>query len=125
MPVQTRKRKAALAQTAAEEKSETPTTSSAKPTSKRQKNLPVRSKEGDDGSSAKPKSNVITFDEDGNTDQVPVSSSKFAKPPQPQETGEEEGESDSDDEAPEAVSTSKAALEVKKSAQATQRAAQE
>lgn len=120
MPVETRKRKA-LVQAALENgEPEPPTPTSA---TKRQKKLPVRSK--DDGPEAetpsKSKSNIITFDDDGNADKeivVPTPKPTVASEPVEQE------DSDSD-EAPEAVSTAKVADEMKKSAQAEKKAAQE
>jgi hypothetical protein len=120
MPVETRKRKA-MAQAAIENAEPVPSPPSS--ATKRQKKLPVRSKdtpEEQDPAKATPKQNkVITFDDDGNADQelvIPAPKPHVSKP-------EEHEESDSD-EAPEAVSTAKVAGEMKKSALAEKRAAQ-
>lgn len=123
MPVQTRKRKAALAASsqagpeAKPSKGNTPT--------KRRNNLPVRSKE-DEAAAAKEedkfKGNVVTFDDQGNADKelaVPATD-----PAAPSLRQDESGASDSD-EAPEAVSTSKVAKEMMESAQAVKKMAQE
>lgn len=116
MPVETRKRKA-LAQAATANAEPAPSSSS----TKRQKNLPMRSK--DEAAAAKPdkKGNKITFDDDGNADQELVIPTK--KPVEVSKSADE-GDSDSD-EAPEAVSTVKVADEMKKSALAEKKAAQE
>ncbi|KID91010.1 hypothetical protein MGU_01964 [Metarhizium guizhouense ARSEF 977] len=124
MPVETRKRKA-MAQAAIQ--SAEPTPSPPTSTTKRQRKLPVRSK--DDVPEQKPeaptaaskRSNVITFDDDGNADREPVAS---AKPVEASKPAQQEEESDGD-EAPEAVSTAMVAVEMKKSAQAEKKAARE
>lgn len=126
MPVATRKRKAALAAETGKEEQlvELPSSS---PRTKRQKNLPLRSKENeaeaasDTKAPAAPKGNIITFDDEGNADRelIVPTASKPAKPEEPQE------EESDDDEAPEAVSTTKVAKDVKKSSHAAQKAAQE
>ncbi|GAB0132652.1 hypothetical protein EsDP_00001081 [Epichloe bromicola] len=124
MPVQTRKRKAALAESSQAGPEAGPSTGNNTPT-KRRKNLPVRSKE-DEAAAAKEeeklKGNVITFDDQGNADMelaVPATD-----PAAPLSRREESGGSDSD-EAPEAVSTSKVAKEIMESAQAVKKMAQE
>lgn len=116
MPVETRKRKA-QAQATAEKAEPAPSSSS----TKRQKNLPMRSKDDTPVPAADKKSNKITFDDDGNADQELVIPTK--KPVEASKVEEEDG-SDSD-EAPEAVSTVKVADEMKKSALAEKKAAQE
>ncbi|EFY90190.1 hypothetical protein MAC_03705 [Metarhizium acridum CQMa 102] len=124
MPVETRKRKA-MAQAAIE--SAEPTPSQPTSTTKRQRKLPVRSKDDDQEpkadapTAASKRSNVITFDDDGNADRELVIP---AKPVEASKPAEQEEESDSD-EAPEAVSTTKVAVEMKKSAQAEKKAARE
>ncbi|GAO13286.1 uncharacterized protein UV8b_03705 [Ustilaginoidea virens] len=126
MPVETRKRKAAMAKEAQAAKSAPP--SSSTPAIKRQRSLPVRAKEGDDGIPSKddvgskpPQNNVITFDDCGNPDRELAISAVEAT--DVSEALEQEA-SDSD-EAPEAVSTSKVAKKMIESAQAFQKAARE
>ena len=106
---------------------ESSTKSPAKAGSKRQKNLPVRAKDGEaptetSSVSAPAPANLKVFtddDEFGVTAPTPAVTSKPAAPV------EEEEEEDSDDEAPEAVSTTRAATDVNKLAQAAQKVAQE
>jgi hypothetical protein len=94
-------------------------------TSDEKRKLPVRAKDGEstDMSSEQPKGTKVVFgdDDDMNVPVAPLASSKPAAPA----PKEEESDEDSDDEAPEAVSTSKVASEIKKSNQAAQKAAQE
>ncbi|POR34055.1 Uncharacterized protein TPAR_05726 [Tolypocladium paradoxum] len=121
MVAQTRKRKAAQEQ-AAEKAIATPPTSAAP---KRQK-LPVRSK--DDESPAQTgagKGTLITFDDNGKADKDLTASAPASKTAAPISAEEEASDDSDDDGAPEAVSTAKAASDLKKSAQTAQKAARE
>lgn len=94
-------------------------------TSEDKRKLPVRAKDGDSESvkpSAEPQGTKVVFgdDDDETVALAPAAASKPAAP-----VKEEESDEDSDDEAPEAVSTSKVASDIKKSKQAAQKAAQE
>lgn len=96
--------------------------------SKRQKNLPVRAKDEDaaitSSATAQAKGTLITFGDDDNTQAPAVSTASLSKRKAAAPV-EEIADSDSDDDAaPEAVSTTKAAEDVKKSEQAAQQAAQ-
>ena len=121
MPVETRKRKAALEQeddSAIAPSSPPPTPSEA--VNKKQKKLPLRSREGGDDVAAD-KGTLITFDDDGKADkELPKTTA-----PQVQAAADITSDSDDDDEAPETVSTQKAATDVKQSALAAQKAAHE
>lgn len=116
----TRKRKSLLSSTG---DSDAQTPDDSKPSSAQ--DLPVRAK-GDKAApapapsaSALAKGSLKVFgDDDDITEPVIV------KAPAPVEEVADKGDENSDDEAPEAVSTSKVASEVKKNAQATQKAAQ-
>lgn len=90
--------------------------------SKRQRKLPVRAKDGEApiATSTPAQGSMKVFTDEDNAKPVSVAPSKPAAP-----ALEEEEEEDSDDEAPEAVSTSKVASDIKKSAQAAQKAARE
>lgn len=95
-------------------------------TSEDKRKLPVRAKDGDSENvkpSAEPQGKKVVFgdDDDETVAPAPVAASKPAAPVKE----EEESDEDSDDEAPEAVSTSKVASDIKKSKQAAQKAAQE
>ncbi|TWU76695.1 hypothetical protein ED733_001563 [Metarhizium rileyi] len=122
MPVETRKRKA-MAQAVLESAEPTPTRSTS--TTKRQRKLVLRSKgdapEAQAPEPASKKSNVIVFDDDGNADR------ELMVPSQPMEASEpiQQDEQSDSDEAPEAVSTARVAVEMKKSAQAEKKAARE
>lgn len=85
--------------------------------------LPVRAKDGDVPEPTKGKLVVFGDDDENDTTPLNVATTVVGKVPQP-DVVEEEDE-DSDDDAPEAVSTHKAALDVKKAAQAVQKAAHE
>jgi U3 small nucleolar RNA-associated protein 16 len=92
-------------------------------TSEDKRKLPVRAKDGDSESvnPAEPQGTKVVFgDDDETVAPAPMAASKPAAP-----VKEEESDEDSDDEAPEAVSTSKVASDIKKSKQAAQKAAQE
>ncbi|CEI38811.1 hypothetical protein FVEN_g4658 [Fusarium venenatum] len=95
-------------------------------TSDKKRKLPVRAKDGEssDMSPEQPKATKVVFGDDDDMS-VPVALSKPVVPAPKEEEEEEESDEDSDDEAPEAVSTSKVAYEIKKSKQAAQKAAQE
>ncbi|KAM0559543.1 hypothetical protein ACHAPJ_004066 [Fusarium lateritium] len=118
-PAKTRKRKSDQDRPA-----EPPVESSA---SEEQRELPVRAKDGESSDSARPtsaqgKGTMVVFgDDDGQSTAPVVSAPSKAAVPVP----EEEEDEDSDDEAPEAVSTSKVASDMKKSSQAAQKAAKE
>ncbi|OAQ99411.1 hypothetical protein LLEC1_04523 [Akanthomyces lecanii] len=105
---------------AAEDPSPAPRSSA----SKRGQKLALRGKDGDDDKTPSKavgkKSTVIVF-EDEEMSKPAVIKKTVAKPGAPVEEDEES----SDDEAPEAVSTTKAASEIKSAAKATQKAAQE
>jgi U3 small nucleolar RNA-associated protein 16 len=107
--------------------STTKDTSVDKTTSEEKRKLPVRAKDGDSSDGAKPtltesKGTKVVFGDDDNDSSAPAPI-VVSKPAVPVE--EEDEEDDSDDEAPEAVSTSKVASDIKKSNQAAQKAAQE
>lgn len=96
-------------------------------TPEEKRKLPMRAKDGDssDGvkpTSAEPKGTKVVFGDDDDDLPVPAPM-KISKPAAP--AVEEEEEEDSDDEAPEAVSTSKVASDMKKSNQVAHKAAQE
>lgn len=112
----TRKRKADKKQKPEEAPAQTTTSD------KKQK-LPVRAKDGEssDMSPEQPRATKVVFGDDDEMS-VPVA---LSKPITPTPAKEEDSDEDSDDEAPEAVSTSKVASEIKKSNQAAQKAAQE
>ncbi|KAM4054681.1 u3 snoRNA associated domain-containing protein [Hirsutella rhossiliensis] len=120
MVVQTRKRKAALEQSAGK----TQEAASVEVSPKRQK-LPMRSRADEPpAQKAAGKGTLITFDDDDNADQ-PVAAPAPAGETVVLGTAEQELSDESDDDAPEAVSTAQVASDMKKSAQATQRAARE
>ena len=113
----TRKRKAEQKTTKAEE---TPVETGS---SEEKRKLPVRAKDGEPSSPVQPKATKVVFGDD-NDMSAPVAPVK--KPaPAPKKEEIEDSDEDSDDEAPEAVSTSKVASEMKKSKQAAQKVAQE
>ncbi|KAF9770446.1 hypothetical protein IL306_012012 [Fusarium sp. DS 682] len=94
-------------------------------TSEEKRKLPVRAKDGDSSDGVKPtltesKGTKVVF---GDDDDIVPSPAPVAEPKPV--VPAEDGEGDSDDEAPEAVSTSKVASDIKKSNQAAQKAAQE
>lgn len=121
MVVQTRKRKVAQEQ-AAEKAIETPSTSV---TPKRQK-LPVRSKDDESpAQTAAGKGTLITFDDNGKADKTLRVAAATRKSAAPKGQEVEASEDSDDDAAPEAVSTAKAASDIKKSTQAAQKAARE
>lgn len=92
--------------------------------SKRRRNLPVRAKEGETSAKPAPSGNLRVFtDEDDGEAVIPTPSP--VAPPKPVAPADDVEEEDSDDDAPEAVSTTRAASAVKESAQAAQKAAQE
>ncbi|KAJ4140895.1 hypothetical protein NW768_000102 [Fusarium equiseti] len=112
----TRKRKAEQKTTKAEE---TPV----ERTSEEKRKLPVRAKDGEPSSPEQPKATKVVF---GDDDDMSAPVAPVKKPaPAPKKEEIEDSDEDSDDEAPEAVSTSKVASEIKKSKQAAQKAAQE
>lgn len=95
-------------------------------TSEDKRKLPVRAKDGESENvkpSGESQGTKVVFgdDDDETVAPAPVAASKPAAPVKE----EEESDEDSDDEAPEAVSTSKVASDIKKSKQAAQKAAQE
>lgn len=101
-------------------------TSAEKQTSEEKRKLPVRAKDGDSSDGATPtltesKGTKVVFGDDDNDNPAPPP----VVVPKPAVQVEKDEEDDSDDEAPEAVSTSKAASDIKKSNQAAQKAAQE
>lgn len=106
MVAETRKRRAALAQGAAP--------------ARKQRKLPVRAKDLDDKGAAPRR--IITFDDDSNADGPAPPAPAAAPAPAPEDEADEESD---DDAAPEAVSTTAAAAEVKRAAQAAQRVARE
>lgn len=111
-PAKTRKRKSGQ---------DVPVDSSTSDDSKRQRNLPVRAKDGDSAQDVKPasapaKGTMMVF---GDEDEIPAPAPSIPAVQAPEE------EESSDDEAPEAVSTAKVASDIKKSSQAAQKAAQE
>mgnify|MGYP000937115745 CR=1 FL=1 len=88
--------------------------------------LPVRGKDDESPRVSKvAKSSLTVFDDDDNAGPVKVKKAVVAKPEVVVQEPEEEEEESSDDEAPEAVSTAKVASDVKKTAQAAQKATQE
>ncbi|KAG5916436.1 hypothetical protein E4U42_007665 [Claviceps africana] len=129
MPSTTRKRAAALAESApAATGSESVASASADAdmggSAKRQKKIPLRSKQDKAGAGQAPATsaaaNLVRFDDEGNADQellVPAPAPALA-------VTREEVEGSDSDEAPEAVSTSKAAKEMMASAQRFQELAQ-
>ncbi|KAG6024939.1 hypothetical protein E4U41_001653 [Claviceps citrina] len=145
MPVQTRKRTAALAESSHSQtvpETCSPSTSAPSsantntsgPAAKRQKNLPVGSKEDEAAAAAsapetikKPVGNVVRFDDEGNADGELAVPATTTAAPAPVVTEDEAAASDDDDsdEAPEAVSTSRVAKEMMESAQAVKKLAQE
>lgn len=93
--------------------------------SKRQKNLPVRAKDDEPSTDIvgpPVKGTLITFDDDDDDMDAAIANAAPIRKAAVEEIADSEGD---DDEAPEAVSTQKAAEDVKKSAQAVQKAAQE
>ncbi|KAF5536323.1 u3 snorna associated [Fusarium napiforme] len=101
-------------------------TSVEKPTPEEKRKLPVRAKDGDSSDVAMPtltesKGTKVVFGDNDNDNPAPPP----VVVPKPAAQVEEDEEDDSDDEAPEAVSTSKMASDIKKSNQAAQKAAQE
>lgn len=86
--------------------------------------LPVREKEEEEAPTPTKGTLKVFDDEDEDEANAPLKSSLN---PAAETAGavEEEEEEDSDDEAPEAVSTTKAAKDIKKSAQVSQQAAKE
>lgn len=123
MPVQTRRRKAI--QDATGDEDADITQQSFLESSPAQK-LPVREKE--DEADTPTKGTLKVFGDEGEDElKAPIKpSSNTASASAAIEKAEvEDEEEDSDDEAPEAVSTAKAAVDIKKSTQAAQKAAQE
>jgi hypothetical protein len=104
---------------------------SASDDSKSQQKLPVRAKDGKSpkstkSASAPAKGTIKVFTDDDDNDDAVILAPALAVPTEAlTQAGDDEEEEDSDDDAPEAVSTSKVASEMKKSAQAIQKAAQE
>ncbi|KAG5984780.1 hypothetical protein E4U55_003292 [Claviceps digitariae] len=136
MPVTTRKRTAALAEsshadTGAESSPSASTNTNPSAPAKRQKKIPVRSKEnkttavsGPEENSEPVAANLVRFDDEGNADKELVVPAATSTAPALAVTKEEADGSDSD-EAPEAVSTSKVAKEMMESAQVLKKQAQE
>ncbi|KAH7170457.1 hypothetical protein EDB81DRAFT_775542 [Dactylonectria macrodidyma] len=91
--------------------------------SRRQKMLPVRAKDGDApvAASTPAQGSMKVFTDEDNAAPVSVS---VSQPASPTPEGNEEKD-DSDDEAPEAVSTTKVASDIKKSARVAQKAVRE
>ena len=115
MVVKTRRRKEQEAQDAAAEVSELNQSPNQK--------LPVRAKDDESPQVSKvAKSSLTVFDDDDNAAPIQIKDTISAKP---KVVEEEPEEGSSDDEAPEAVSTAKVASDVKKTAQAAQKATQE
>ncbi|KHN99443.1 uncharacterized protein MAM_02296 [Metarhizium album ARSEF 1941] len=129
MPVETRKRRAMAQEALGTAEPASSARAGAAP--KRQRKLPLRSKddapeldpETEAPRAASQRSGVITFDDDGNADQdlvIPAEPVEAADPSQLGVGGDSDG-----DEAPEVVSTSKLAVEMKKSARAEKKASRE
>lgn len=112
MPVQTRKRKAALEQAAAKAQEAAPENASPK----RQK-LPVRSKDET--------ATLVTLDDDGSADHATATSAPTGDMAAPKTAPQDHGEESDDDAPPEAVSTVQAASAAMQSARAAQSAARE
>ncbi|RFU72556.1 hypothetical protein TARUN_9699 [Trichoderma arundinaceum] len=122
MPVQTRRRKA-MQDAAGEEDADT-TLQSVLESSPAQK-LPTREKANEADVPAKGTLKVFGDEEDELKAPIEPPSSTVTDSRAVERAEAEEEEEDSDDEAPEAVSTAKAAEDIKKSAQAAQKVAKE
>ena len=86
----------------------------------------MRSKDDEEpAQKAAGKGTLITFDDNGKADQDLKVSAATRKPAPPTDEELQASEDSDDDAAPEAVSTAKAASDIKKSAQAAQKAARE